>query len=362
MTKYWQSRSSLLNQIAITIFLMAISSCQPGGQASDLLSNESPSNSAQVPLVRTVVAGKRPFKTKLFTNGKIYSNKEVPIHFRSRGIIRRLLIRNGQVVTAGALLAELENSAQELAVRQAKLKVQATMVELDDYMISQGGKRGDSTSVSPKVYAYLKLRSGYSDALLALEKAKMEFDKTFLYAPFQGIVASLSAQQEMVVGEEQPLCILLGYESMLIKCAILETELREVHVGQQALVEPVGFPGQSCRGTVYDINSIVDEHGLVEMTVRVQGKQEKLISGMNARVTVEHQHPSQIVIPKSAVLERNSRKVVFTYEDGLAKWNYVAVGKESDSEVALMSGISAGQEVIVSGNLNLGDKASVSKK
>jgi hypothetical protein len=149
---------------------------------------------------------------------------------------------------------------------------------------------------------------------------------------------------------------------MLIKCAILETELREVHVGQQALVEPVGFPGQSCRGTVYDINSIVDEHGLVEMTVRVQGKQEKLISGMNARVTVEHQHPSQIVIPKSAVLERNSRKVVFTYEDGLAKWNYVAVGKESDSEVALMSGISAGQEVIVSGNLNLGDKASVSKK
>ena len=92
---------------------------------------------------------------------------------------------------------------------------------------------------------------------------------------------------------------------------------------------------------------------------RIARPDRNLFEGMNVRVVIERRLPNQIVIPKSAVVERSGRKVVFTVEDGLAKWHYVTVAHENDEEVAIGEGLRAGERVIVSGNLNLGHDAPV---
>ncbi|TXF87702.1 hypothetical protein FUA23_17990 [Neolewinella aurantiaca] len=76
---------------------------------------------------------------------------------------------------------------------------------------------------------------------------------------------------------------------------------------------------------------------------------------MNVNVTLETLAPSAVLLPKSAVVERSGRTLVFAYdaESSRAKWQYVTVGFENDELVAITEGVEAGQEVIVSGGFTL---------
>jgi RND family efflux transporter MFP subunit len=132
-----------------------------------------------------------------------------------------------------------------------------------------------------------------------------------------------------------------------------------VMLGQIAKVKSLAYSERNYVGKVSEINPFVNEQGLVLIKVRIQNPDQYLLEGMNAQVIIEKNLQNQIVIPKEAVVERSGKKVVFVYENGLAKWNYVTVAHENSQEVAISEGLKVGQKVIVEGNLNLGHDAKV---
>ena len=75
---------------------------------------------------------------------------------------------------------------------------------------------------------------------------------------------------------------------------------------------------------------------------------------MNVRVSVQRSLGKQLVVPKTAVVLRPGKQVVFTLVDGHAYWNDVrtATGKRSDSHT-LLEGLKEADVVITSGNINL---------
>ena len=80
---------------------------------------------------------------------------------------------------------------------------------------------------------------------------------------------------------------------------------------------------QNCPPPVNRIIPIVDDQGLVILRARLQGDARRLIEGLNVEVVLEQAVSGLIVVPKSALVLRSGRPVVFTYapEEGLAKWN-----------------------------------------
>ena len=81
---------------------------------------------------------------------------------------------------------------------------------------------------------------------------------------------------------------------------------------------------------------------------------------MNVRVIVKRQIEETLVIPKSAVVLRSGgRKVVFTHENGHAVWNYVTTSLENMDEYIITEGLKPGQEVIITGNINLAHESPV---
>ena len=86
----------------------------------------------------------------------------------------------------------------------------------------------------------------------------------------------------------------------------------------------------------------------------------KLFDGMNARVSVKRSVPGQLVIPKTAVVLRSGKQVVFTLKDGKAMWNYVQTGLENLSEYTVTGeGMEEGVTVITAGNVNLAHETPV---
>ena len=92
---------------------------------------------------------------------------------------------------------------------------------------------------------------------------------------------------------------------------ILESELPLIKSGDKVVVTPYADPSAKYEGRISEINPLVDDKGMVKVKAIVSG-QGKLFNGMNIRVNVHRSLGEQLVIPKSSVVLRSGKQVVFT--------------------------------------------------
>ena len=341
--------------------LLLTMGCQPAPQEAEALAQADSTEVQERPLVEAVEAGMGTFVLQVATNGKLQAAEEAQLYFAQAGQIEQIAVKNGARVQAGQLLAVLRNTSERMALREAELQLAESRIELNDLLITQGGRRNDSTSVKPDVYAYIKLKSGYERATLALQKARLALEQTYLRAPKAGRIANLTLSAHNPTPSDRAFCTLLSDTQWIARCPVLETELAGVQLGQLAKISALGVTDRTYLAKVVGLNPSVDKQGFVEATLQLTQPDARLLSGMNVRVTIERPMPRQLMIPKRALVERSGRKVVFTYENGRAKWNYVTIGLENDTQVTIQEGLTAGALVLVSGHLNLGHDALVQR-
>lgn len=309
-----------------------------------------------------------PFLLTTAATGLVRTAAQATLHFRTGGTISRILARNGAMVQAGQLLAQLDNRDQQLALRQAEDQVREAQVQVRALIAEYGGREMDTASLKPNARAFVLTKSGYYRAQTALLLARQNLTYTELRAPYAGVVANLSAQAYNFITAYEVFCTLLSLSGLQVEFSVLESELGAVQVGQSVTVVPVALPGKGYVGQVSEINPFVNGQGLVLVRARINHADRQLFEGMNVRVRIERRLANQVIVPKSAVVERSGRKVVFTVvtEEGQgkagprkAKWNYVTIGYENETEMAISEGLKPGDEVITSGNLNLAHDAIV---
>ncbi|SOD83043.1 efflux RND transporter periplasmic adaptor subunit [Spirosoma fluviale] len=348
-----------------------LTNCQPATSST----NEADSTALNKPAVAnlpTVVwqpARKATFALTAAATGLIRTPAQSRLSFRMGGTIRQVLVHNGSLLSAGQVMARLDDRDQQLALRQAQDQLAESRVQLRALIAEFGGNELDTASLKPNTRAFVLTKSGFYKAQTALAQARQQLDYTTLRAPYAGMVANLTAKPYNFITSYEPFCTLLSRAGLLVEFSILESELATVRVGLPVRVMPVAVPGRTYAGQVQEINPFVNAQGLVLVKARINQPDNQLFEGMNARIVIERRIPDQLVIPKSAVVERSGRKVVFTVEDnannpgwarpGLAKWNYVTIAHENDTEVAISEGLKPGDRVIVSGNLNLAHDAPV---
>lgn len=302
-------------------------------------------------------------------NGLVRAPFQSKLSFRVGGTIQQILAHNGSVVSAGQVLARLDDRDQRLAVRVAQDQLAESRVQLRALIAEYGGSELDTNGLKPNTRAFVLTKSGYFKAQTALAQARQQLEYTTLRAPYAGVVANLAARPYNFITSYEPFCTLLSRAELLVEFSVLESELATVRVGLPVRITPVVLPERAYMGQVQEINPFVNGQGLVLVKARINHADQHLFEGMNARIVIERRLPHQLVVPKSAVVERSGRKVVFTVESanvspnrassGRAKWNYVTIAHENDRDVAISEGLKPGDQVIVSGNLNLAHDAPV---
>ncbi|KAA6312336.1 Multidrug resistance protein MdtA [termite gut metagenome] len=108
----------------------------------------------------------------------------------------------------------------------------------------------------------------------------------------------------------------------------------------------------------------MDLNGMVRVKAIVNNKDDKFYEGMNVKVRVQRLLGKQLIIPKSALVLRTNRKVVFTLKENRANWVYVETAQEnSDSYVIVDNGkLNVGDSIIYEGNINLAHESLVRVK
>lgn len=316
--------------------------------------------------VSVVTLQKVPFSLQILANGKLSASQKSSLYFKEAGQIVSLECANGAYVQRGAVLARLDDAEQRASLESARIAMESAKIEYLDILVGQGYQLSDTASISREVKDLAGIRSGYASALNSYAVAKSNLESTVLTAPFSGKVADLKLKKWDRTDAE-PFCTLIADQSYEVTFQALEHEYAFIQKGQKVRVSLFGDKETLIPGTVTGINPKVDKKGQIDVTATIRGD-SRMLDGMNVKIMLEKDIPEQLVVPKSAVVIRDNLEVVFRYNDGRADWVYVHTLYENSDSYAIEANsdrgarLNVGDEIIVSGNLNLADGSKVIKK
>ncbi len=313
--------------------------------------------------VDVMVLQRSDFRKELISNGKLKARSKSVLQFDSGEELIELNVRNGQRVQAGQLIARLKQDKAIKELEQARINLSMAGYELQERLISQGYSLSDTAGIPDDIYEIACIRSGYTMAKSQFDLAELSYRATELRAPFDGVIANLSYRLHEQVRPGVEFCSVIDNSVFEVVFPVLESELTEVALGKEVSVNPFSSDSK-ITGTITGVNPLVNENGLIQLTATLR-QSGQLLDGMNVQVKVENTVHGELVVPKSAVVQRDNQEVLFKYVSGQAYWTYVQTGMENSTSYTVIAHpdkggtLEPGDTIIISGNLNLAHESEV---
>ncbi len=351
-------RHMVLNYLMIMVIILV--ACSP--QTKEVEEKEQPAKvkggeTNKIAEVTVMELQPTVFSHEIVSNGRLAAKEKVDVNFQTPGLISAIYVKNGQHVSKGQKIASLDSYKLQNQLAKDRNAVESARLEMQDVIIGQGYDPQHPEKVPQDVMDLARLRSGLKQAELAVAATQREIEDATLVAPISGTIANLTTKTHNMSSASEPLCRIINEASMDVEFSVLESELPMIKQGDAVSVIPFSA-GESRQGKVTEMNPMVDENGMVKIWASVAGG-NGLIDGMNVRVSVKRAVEKALVVPKSAVVLRSGRPVVFTLVGNKAIWNYVTPGLENLNEYTITEGLESGMTVIISGNINLAHEAPV---
>jgi RND family efflux transporter MFP subunit len=331
-------------------------------------------------------------------DGVIRTPRSVEIRTKAGGELTDVLVRDGDRVTAGQLLASIDQREYALALEQARSQhFQAlsrasaegddgagNSAALDGFVQRRQGledrqHRGEITQEQFQA-ELLKLelgaleegafrqqvyeqRTGLADARMAEERARLDLENCEIRAPFDGIVQGLGVVRGEMVSVGAPICSIFNNDRLEAVVNVLEADLGNLEAGRQALLA-IPATRDTLRAKVDVISPHLDQASRTcEVVIRFQNSNGRFRPGMFVQAEIAGWvYHDKLQVPKDAVLMRDNRPLVFKVVGDRAQWLYVDIGLQNDewTEItAVYSGgsLAPGEQVVVSDHLTLAHEA-----
>lgn len=354
-------RNTAYSYLLLFTLLGGILACSQGEKNSRVTEDE-PSIEQVLPEetgeVSVMTLTPSDFHHELMSNGKLSARKHADLRFETDEVVAAIYVKNGERVKKGQKLAELSIFRLANKTAQARETMEQARLELQDVLIGQGYLLEDSANIPVETLRLAYIKSGYKQALTQYELARYEEEHATLTAPFDGTVANLFTQPFNRASAAETFCTLIDPQSLEAAFTVLENELPLIRLGDPVEVTPFAASGTTTSGSISEINPLVDKEGMVQVKAAVRNGGQ-LFEGMNVKVSIRRSLGKQLVVPKTAVVLRSGKQVIFTLVQGKAYWNYVRTGLENADSYTVVEGLKAGDQVITSGNINLAHESPV---
>jgi membrane fusion protein (multidrug efflux system) len=195
-----------------------------------------------------------------------------------------------------------------------------------------------------------------------LELKRRQLRDTQIRAPFNGIVGARQISPGQVIGKNVTLTWLVDLDPVKVEVNVPERYLSQVVLGQSMEFGVAAFPNDRFKGEVYFISPQLDSATRTALVkARIPNPGHKLKGGMFANLALTLRlRDSAIVVPEPALVSNGDTVTVFVVDDkGTAQVRPVKVGLRLAGKAELLSGVQAGDKVVVEGVQKLFPGASV---
>jgi Cu(I)/Ag(I) efflux system membrane fusion protein len=298
--------------------------------------------------VRTAVAERTRLWRGIDTVGYVdYDESKVShIHLRTEGWIEKLAVESeGERVKQGERLFNLY--APELVNAQQEF-VQALNTD-NKGLIRASRSRLDALGIP-------------GSQIKRLEKNRKPSQTIPIYAPQDGVVASLTVREGMYVKPATRVMSLADLSSVWLLAEVFERQADWVEVGQPAEVSLAFLPGRTWEGTVeYIYPSLDPKTRTLKARLRFDNPNEALKPNMYANVKIYGGPKDDVVVIPIEALIRTGReeRVIIARGEGRFESRRVRAGIESGEWVEILEGVEPGEDIVVSGQFLIDSEASL---
>lgn len=224
------------------------------------------------------------------TMGKVVAAHYADMKFEISLPVLRMMVHNGDHVRQGQLLAEQDATRQTNAVEQHQREIEQANIQMQDVIISQGYDPEHMENVPQRVRHIAEVKSGLLLAQSKLAAARHELKITHVVAPFDGIVANVTAHAGQLAQVGDIVCRVISPQQMNVEFRVMEADLSRFTVGTRLQVVPVGNEHAVYEAKVTEVNPIVDEQGTVMLRAHV-ATPHQLFDGMHVSVLLNNTQP-----------------------------------------------------------------------
>ncbi len=310
----------------------------------------------------------------VFGAGRLAQREETRLSFKTGGVVHRILVREGQTVRAGQVLAELEPEEIEALANQSRLGQEKTAIDLQnarlalqlaerDFRNIEGLYRDSVATLEQLENVETKLKNARNqvqaaETALALQKQQVavseyNLDKAVITAPAGGVILRRLAEPNESVAPGSPV-LLLGRndKALVLRVDLADRDIINVHLGDSARVWVDAYPNKPFAGVVRQRASMADPlSGTYEVEVEVLPDRRPLLSGFIGTVEIiGAPRPGLVAIPLDALLDAHGLAGrVFVWAEGKARLREIQIAEIREEMLLVDDGLDPGERVISSG-------------
>jgi len=357
--------------------------------------------------VRTVAARERSGAaagpgTALNASGYVIARRAATVSAKITGKVAQVLVEEGTVVQSGQVLARLDDATAQraLALAQAQLgsdrralaetEVRIRQSEINrrrqQKLVAQGiTSQQDLDAANAEADSFVAHLAALREEVVVAERqvgvARQAIDDTVIRAPFAGVAVTKDAQPGEMISPVSAgggftrtgICTLVDMKSLEIDVDVNESYIHRVRPGQKAQAVLDAYPDWTIPAHVITVIPTADRQ---KATVRVRLAFEELdprvLPDMGVKVAFLAD-PSeaaagaapgkpQLVVPRAAVKKNGDQDVVFVVQGGRAERRSIRLSPAAGDEAVVVSGLAAGEQVVVEGPADLADGDAVRAK
>jgi RND family efflux transporter MFP subunit len=273
------------------------------------------------------------------------------------GEVRRVLVREGEAVRQGAVLAEidgteartrLEAALADLAERRARLDIAARNRDTNQGLLKQNFISQNAFDQLQSTYQASQAAVQWAEAQVKL--ARQATADTLVRAPMSGTVSKRLVNGGERVGVDAPLLQLVDLSRLELEATVPAADVARLGNGQTVRFTVDGFGTRQFEGKVARINPVAESGTrAIKLFVTVPNSDASLRGGMFAQgVVTVSQANAMPVVPLSAVFEEAAQAYVFTVEGGKLAKRALKLGLKDETSgfAEVTEGLSAGTPVV----------------
>ena len=333
----------------------------------------------------------------LNASGYVTARRQATVSSKVTGKVVDVLVEEGMEIREGQVLAHLDDATprkqlalaearltsqrralaeMEVRLREAKLNQQRMRRLLEEGVSTQA--QVDTANAETDSLA-ARLEVGRQDVAVAEREValrRQDVDDTVIRAPFSGVAVSKDAQPGEMISPVSAgggftrtgICTLVDMKSLEIEVDVNESHIQRVKPGQRATATLDAYPEWQipCR-VIMPVPTADRQKATVKVRLAFDQLDPRILPDMGVKVAFLGEADAGtassravVVIPRAAVRKDGDRDVVFVVRGNRVERRAVGLGPAPGDEAVVLSGITAGEQVVIEGPADLKDGARVS--
>ncbi len=332
--------------------------------------------------------------TLLNATGYVVAQRKAAVASKATGRLEWLGVREGSIVREGEVLARLENKDVMATLEQAQANVGLSRANLEQgeaefrdaqralersidllkkSFVSAAAHDVAVTRHEKARAAVAGLRASIAVSQANVRSAQVGVDQTLIRAPFDGVVLTKNANVGDVItpfssatGSQAAVVTMADMSTLEVEADVSEASVGKVKVDQPCEIQLDALPGERFRGSVTRTVPTVDRaKATVSVKVRFIDKDARILPEMSAKVAFlsrempDGERTPRTVVARSALIERDGRRVAYVVRDGKAVQVAVQTGAAYVDALEVTQGLKPGDKVVIKPSERLRDGVAI---